>query len=159
MASTIFDPLGFLSPVILHPKLLLQRLTREKLDWDETIDENAKNIWDRWYSTLTSLSEITIPRCVTLGLHDDMKKELHIFCDASQYAYAAVAYIKVTDKEDTSRTSIVMAKSRVAPQATIPRLELSAAVIGVRIYEKIIDELSLTDTTAYFWTDSMVILR
>ena len=31
MASTIFDPLGFLSPVILHPKLLLQRLTREKL--------------------------------------------------------------------------------------------------------------------------------
>ena len=52
-----------------------------------------------------------------------------------------------------------MAKSRVAPQATIPRLELSAAVIGVRIYEKIIDELSLSQITAYFWTDSMCVLR
>ena len=27
MASTIFDPFSFLFPVILHPKLLLQRLT------------------------------------------------------------------------------------------------------------------------------------
>ena len=79
-----------------------------------------------------------------------------MFCDASQYAYAAVAYMKITDKTGSFKTSIVMAKSRVAPQATIPRLELSAAV---RIYEKIIDELSLSEITAYFWTDSMCVLR
>ena len=77
----------------------------------------------------------------------------------SQYAYAAVAYLKITDKTGSFKTSIVMAKSRVAPQATIPRLELSAAVTGARIYEKIINELSLSETTAYFWTDSMCVLR
>ena len=80
MASTIFDPLGSLSPVILHPKLLLQRLTREKLDWDDTIDENAKKIWERWYSSLEALKEITIPRCLTLGLQDDSSKELRVIC-------------------------------------------------------------------------------
>ena len=68
-------------------------------------------------------------------------KEVHVFCDASQYVYAAVAYLKITDKTGSFKTSIVMGKSWVAPQATIPRLELSAAVIGTRMYQKIIDEL------------------
>ena len=70
MASTIFDPLGFLSPIILHPKLLLQRLTREKLDWDDQIDDDAQRDWDKWYSTLKALDQVTIPRCVTVRLND-----------------------------------------------------------------------------------------
>ena len=86
-------------------------------------------------------------------------QERYMFFDASQYAYAAVAYMKITDKTGSFKTSILMGKSRVAPQATIPRLELSAAVIGARMYQKIIDELSLTDFTPYFWTDSMCVLR
>ena len=52
-----------------------------------------------------------------------------------------------------------MGKSRVAPQTTIPRLELSAAVTGAGLYQKIIDELSFTDVKPYFWTDSMCVLR
>ena len=47
MASSIFDPLGFLCAVFLHPKLLLQQLTREKLDWDQEIDEEAAKTWTR----------------------------------------------------------------------------------------------------------------
>ena len=82
-----------------------------------------------------------------------------MFCDASQYAYAAVAYLKVSDTKGSFKTSIVMGKSRVAPQATIPRLELSAAVTGARLYQKIVDELSFTDITPYFWTGSMCVLR
>ena len=65
MASSIFDPLGFLCVVFLHPKLLLQQLTGEKLDWDQEIDEEAAKTWTRWYSTLKSLEEIKIPRCVS----------------------------------------------------------------------------------------------
>ena len=41
MASSIFDPIGFLSPVFLIPKLILQRLTREKVSWDEAISTEA----------------------------------------------------------------------------------------------------------------------
>ena len=49
-----------------------------------------------------------------------------------------------------------MGKSRVAPQATIPHL--SAAVIGAQIYDKIINELSLSEIKAYFLTDSICVL-
>ena len=87
---------------------IVEQPTREKLDLDDTIDENANNIWDRWYSTLTALNEVTIPRCLILGLQNDSQKELHVFCDASQYVYAAVAYLKITDKTGSFKTSIVM---------------------------------------------------
>ena len=142
MASSIFDPLGFLCAVFLHPKLLLQQLTREKLDWDQEIDEEAAKTWTRWYSTLKSLEEIKIPRCVSTGLGTVTSTELHFFCDASQYAYAAVAYLKMKDDE-TAKISVVTAKARVAPQATIPRLELSAAVLAARMYQTVMDEMQL----------------
>ena len=79
MASSIFNPLGFFSPVILHPKLLLQRLTREKLDWDDQIDDDAQRVWDKWYFTLKALNEVKISRCMTLGLKDESTREVHVF--------------------------------------------------------------------------------
>ena len=84
--------------------------------------------------------------------------ELHFFCDASQYAYAAVAYLKMKD-DKTAKISVVTVKARVAPQATIPRLELSAAVLAARMYQTVIEEMQLENTTPLFWTDSMCVLR
>jgi hypothetical protein len=37
--STIYDPLGLVSPVIVMTKHIIQELTRKRLGWDEEIDE------------------------------------------------------------------------------------------------------------------------
>ena len=37
--SSVFDPLGFLAPLILTAKLLLQDLCRRKYDWDDRLSE------------------------------------------------------------------------------------------------------------------------
>ena len=37
------------------------------MDLDDEIDDDAKRIWDKWYSTLSSLNEVTITRCLALG--------------------------------------------------------------------------------------------
>ena len=42
---------------------------------------------------------------------------------------------------------------------TIPRLELSAAVIAVRMDRMLSRELSLTIQDSVFWTDSMIVLQ
>ena len=57
------------------------------------------------------------------------------------------------------KLSLLTAKARVAPIATIPRLELSAAVLSARMYQMIKKELSLHEPVLYFWTDSMCVLR
>ena len=61
--------------------------------------------------------------------------QLHGFCDASEDAFAGVVYIRMTDSEDKVHTSLVLAKTKVAPikRLTIPRLELCGAYLLTKI--------------------------
>ena len=45
MISSIFDPLGFIAPVILSSKLLLPELCRESFNWDDPISESHRARW------------------------------------------------------------------------------------------------------------------
>lgn len=64
------------------------------------------------------------------------------------------------NKEGDAHCALVMGKSRVSPLkvTTIPRLELTAAVVSVKASKLIREQLSYADIEEYFWTDSMVVL-
>ena len=53
-----------------------------------------------------------------------------------------------------------MGKARVTPTSvtTIPRLELTAAVVSVRTSDMLRNELEIQDLQEFFWTDSTVVL-
>ena len=53
-----------------------------------------------------------------------------------------------------------MGKYRVAPTkiTTIPRLELTAAVVSAKVSEMVQEELHYANLKQYFWTDSKVVL-
>ena len=87
-------------------------------------------------------------------------KELHVFSDASEKAIAAVAYLRTTDSSGELNTGFILGKAKVAPTSghTIPRLELSAAVLAVEITQTIMDNLDLHIDTVKFYTDSKVVL-
>ena len=46
--SSVFDPLGFVAPLILTARLLFQDLCRRKYDWDDALLEEDVRIWRRW---------------------------------------------------------------------------------------------------------------
>ena len=54
-----------------------------------------------------------------------------------------------------------MSKNRLALIKTIslPRLELNAAALGVRLYTMIIQEINLPIQNVFFWTDSTLVLQ
>ena len=39
--SSIYDPLGLRGPFLLKGRLIIQQLCRDRLGWDETIDEKS----------------------------------------------------------------------------------------------------------------------
>lgn len=84
--------------------------------------------------------------------------ELHVFCDASEEAYCAVAYFRIITLS-TIETSFVIAKTRVAPLKTsrIPRLELQLALIDSRLVSIIKDEHNIKPHRVCMWTDSNIV--
>ncbi|KAL7724625.1 hypothetical protein ACLKA6_013859 [Drosophila palustris] len=80
--------------------------------------------------------------------------------DASQVAFAAAAYLRITNGQE-SDIVFIMGKTRLAPKKllSIPRLELQAAVLGVRLATLIHEHHHLTLTQTTFWSDSMTVLQ
>ena len=157
---SIYDPFGFVGPAILPAKRVFQEACRLGLDWDEEIPESLKATWFAWLSDLYLLAEYKVPRCYSPASFLDAKREIHIFCDASEIGYGAVAYLRFLD-QGRIHCSLVMAKSRLAPlkKITIPRMELTAAKLAISIKVILDRELDLEIDEYYFWTDSTAVLK
>ncbi|KAJ8978639.1 hypothetical protein NQ317_003289 [Molorchus minor] len=129
--SRIYDPLGFLGPFVIVPKILMQAICKENLDWDSKLPDEFQTRWFNWVSDIKYLNEISFPRCVVEK--SQMAVQLHIFADASPQAYGATAYIRTYDI-GMYRSNLFISKNRVAPikvngenELSLPRLELTAA--------------------------------
>ncbi|CAC5425027.1 unnamed protein product [Mytilus coruscus] len=117
--------------------------------------------WIKWKSTLPEIENISIPRCFkTKDIKDISDAQLHIFSDGSEIGYGACAYLRLVDTNEKVNCSLILGKSRLAPlkQTTIPRLELSGAVVACKLYEIIRDELEIKIDNVVFWTESMIVL-
>lgn len=98
-----------------------------------------KNVAIQWQNLHKDLQStfFEIPRWLGYS-SSSLAVELHGFSDASQQALDAVIYLRVIEDFDNIHVSLITAKSKVSPikKTTIPRLELSAAVLLVRLINK-----------------------
>lgn len=159
--ASIFDPLGFVAPFILIGKKILQTMCRDKVGWDEPLPEDLKPHWEIWLRDLLDLSIIRISRCYVPPAYKDVQcYELHTFSDASVTGYGVCSYLRTVTVNGEVHCALVMGKARVAPtkMTTIPRLELSAAVVATRTGDLLRRELELDQLGQLYWTDSKVVL-
>ena len=89
-ASELFDPLGFVEPITVKAKIMIQDLWKQTLSWDESLPDEQKEQWLKWTDDIHNLTSIEVPRQHFFA--NVTKTQLHIFCDSSQQAYRAVAY-------------------------------------------------------------------
>lgn len=61
-ASRFYDPLGFLSPVIVTLKIFFQEMCKLKLDWDDQLPNELLSKWTDIVSRFQG-TVITLPRC------------------------------------------------------------------------------------------------
>jgi hypothetical protein len=161
ITSSMFDPLGLISPVLIVGKMIFQTATRLKIDWDQEIPLDLQKKWLEWTESLSSLADVRIPRCIKPGPFDDAAIELHHFSDASEHGYGACTYVRSLNKQGEIHVALLFSKGRVAPIKTvsIPRLELQAALVAARIDAMLRREMTLQFVASYFWTDSEIALR
>ncbi|GFX42108.1 integrase catalytic domain-containing protein [Trichonephila clavipes] len=156
--ARLYDPLGLIGPIVTKAKIFIQELWKIKLDWSEQLPPEAMEEWVNFYQKLAKVNNFKIPRCILLPA--TIRIEIHGFSDASERAYAAVVYIKCFNEAGQSQTRLLCNKSRVAPlkTLTIPRLELSAALLLSRLVKKVVPILQLSIHKIWMWTDSTIAL-
>ncbi|XP_033107721.1 uncharacterized protein LOC117109468 [Anneissia japonica] len=160
VTSSIYDPLGFAAPFVLYAKSLLQTVCRRGSDWDEVLDDSEVKVWKEWLANVPNLVNVRVPRWMML--EQAVKTTLHIFCDASERGYAACAYCRTVSSDNEVNVVFVMGKAKVTPlkKVSIPRLELLAAVLAVKLEGMIKREINarFKFEPTVFWSDSMIVL-
>ena len=84
VSASIFNSLGFVSPITAKIKTIFQMLCKDKLSWDDVIPQNVALIWNKFIKELKSLKEVRCGRFVLINhFEPGIRIELHGFCDSS----------------------------------------------------------------------------
>ena len=96
---------------------------------------------------------VTSPKSLSLNQSSFMVSRMH--------AYAGVIYLRSIDSDGNVRTSLVIAKTKVAPikRQTIPRLKLCGAHLLAQLLDHVKEVFHLSIQDIYAWTDSTIVLN
>ena len=177
--ATLFDPMGLVSPFSVKGKLIMHRIwmaekaqreqdkanglssnkinSLRKESWNKTVDPKIEQKFRKWVAELSELKNFQLPRSIVELNKEEVSREIHMFADASLYAYAAVVYIRTLYKDDTVSSRLLVAKTRVVGVdcQTMPRAELMAALLGSKLVNKVMESMDIKDfTKVTCWGDS-----
>ena len=139
-------------------KIILQSLWKLGQTWDQAIPDHIQTSVNKLTDCYRAMPTVSVPR---RAFRSATTVELHVFTDASNSAFAAFIYARQPTFSHTSaQQTFVIGKSRVSPikQKSIPKLELEAAVLGVRLLRIVRNAFSCSFPVVKFWTDSCVVL-
>lgn len=152
--AQLYDPCGWLAPVLFVAKSFLQRLWLHPFDWDTPLPPEHSNMWAMFRESLADLQSVTVPRLIA---RDSDNIILHGFCDASTKGYGAVLYVT-----DPTGSTLLTSKTRVASIKfmSIPRMELCGALLLAQLASHFVNLLSnyLHPSRTHLWCDSKVVL-
>lgn len=159
VVSSIYNPLGFLALVELFAKQIMQELCKAKLGCDENIPTEHADRWQRWLSQLVLLDGFSVSRCITPHAFGEISSAQ--LCDASEVGMGTSSYLRLANCRDEVHIAFITGKAKVTPlkQTAIPRLELAAAVLAVRMDQMLKIELQIQLEESAYWTDSQSVLK
>ncbi|XP_051169750.1 uncharacterized protein LOC127287070 [Leptopilina boulardi] len=155
--AKLYDPLGLVAPVITYAKIKMQELWKTGSSWDDPVPSDILEDYEEYQRQLCAINNWSIGRSIRDQGSDEF--QLHGFADASERAFGACIYAR-SSKGGEHRTTLLCARSRVAPikTVTIPRLELCAAVLLVRLLKIVKESLRCRVDRVMLWSDSTIAL-
>ena len=114
--ASIYDPVGYLAPIVINLKLLFQEICHVGIKWDEHIG-SLETKWLHIIDLLKISKNLCVDRCYFVrDIKDPVQYFiLHGFSDASNNAYCAVIYLQTITRSGNVNLSFVTAKLRVTP--------------------------------------------
>lgn len=105
---------------------------------------------------LNSVQMFSVPRHI-MPLDYIQETQIHGFADASEKAYGAVCYLMQLTSNGTRVSTLICAKSRVAPIKTYLSPHHASSLL-VKLVTKVKSILNIKLEGSMFWTDSTIVL-
>ena len=166
--GSLYDPMGFISPIILGGRLFQREVLprrntdREtsKLHLDDPLPPELQSRWQTWCASLQGLEKIVLPRCLHPADITPVSHHLCAFSDASDVAMGYVVYLLTEDSTGKNHLGFICGNSRVAPKncSSIPRMELNAALFAARAVDAVKRTFTIPITSCIYFTDSRIVL-
>lgn len=137
LLSRIYDPMGFVSPYVVHLRLVLRKFWSQNLDWDEPAPAVLHKDALSAVKDAHLVNNVTLPRNVLST--NGSSSSLYVFCDASKQAIGAVAYVIVNNVPTLLHSVSKLAKVsdekkvKIDKEETIAEAELNALVMGAEL--------------------------
>ena len=155
--NSVFDMHGWAAPLMVTAKLIFSEICKNSYHWDEKLPEEVATRWNKWRHALASHHTVTVPR--SIHTTNNSKIELHGFADASKHAVCAAIYAVELHEGEPISQNLLVAKSRIAPVASIPRLELIAAHTLAKLQSHVSEALKdMRIDKFHYWSDSTTVL-
>ncbi|XP_031635447.1 uncharacterized protein LOC116348558 [Contarinia nasturtii] len=156
--AKLYDPIGWLAPIVILGEILIQDVWKSKVEWDTIVPLELKNRWNDLKRTMIDVNKITVPRWI--GLSPEKSIEIHGFSDASNSAYGMTFYARV-ESGITIECNLITSKTRVAPLKgmTIPRMELCGALMMAHMCQQICSIHDVPMSKLTLWTDSSIVIH
>ena len=156
-ASSTFDPIGLISPVLVPAKKFISSLWDKGFDWDEILPDELQQQYNQIAKEIEAASTFVTSRY--LDFDKALPVEMHIFCDACPTTAAGCCvFFAQNQKVRFIGSKVKLSSSKHA--RTVPHWELIAMVMGARLGR--IREIFNKDfpfISSYYWTDSTICLH
>ena len=154
---SLYDPLGFILPVLMVARMLFQETWYAEPTWENTLSKELQDKWNSWTSQLAGLPVLAFPRWLHLEELDSAveRRGLHVFCDSSKAALGACAYL-VTSKQSV----LVFAKGKIIKRkgSSIPSCELESGRLAVGVGKKVAQALGMEESQVWYHCDAVPVL-
>ncbi|XP_031638945.1 uncharacterized protein LOC116351048 [Contarinia nasturtii] len=133
----LFDPAGFITPVLVKAKMLVQSIWKEQCGWDHPVPDHIKEQWIKLWETINELEKIRVPRWIRAT--KIAKIQLHGFADSS---------------------SFIGIKIKGSPDKKGNHSEIRAGGGGTfELFVTVRKAMGLEGAEHYFWSDSTIALQ
>ena len=158
-ASEIFDLTGKIAPIIAGLKLDVSVLHQFKLDWDDPIPNELKNIWVKNFDLMKELKTLKFKRAVIPEDSVSLDVETIDTADAGENLVCAAIYARYKRRNGEYSCQLIFARTKIVHNLSIPRAELEAALLNASTGHVV--RLSLKEMHKKSWkvSDSHVTLH
>ena len=157
--AEVFDFSGLISPITASWKVDLHDLVVRKLDWDDTLPDNLRPLWETNFKLMGELADIKFQRAIIPEDAANLNISTLEFGDASKSLVCAAIYVRFLRKCGSYSCQLILSKTRLVPDGmTQPRAELYAAVVNTHTSQVVKRALSKYHRRSTKFTDSQIVL-